>query len=501
MSTGTDLHELRQILSKDPEDPVLATDPRSWFYPTEAHRAALDPSTLVVVGERGEGKSALFRFLGWLSENDVPASEIWAPRSAGERVVPSHWMEAFGEVAGHQESPSVEVVEAFVADADEGLVRTFWWGAAARCLAGVFPDVAPVAVLNPADQRFRYQPAAWAADVRVQVGAVSEWLDRLEQRLAAEGRVAVLTYDSLDRLGAIRVRKLAVGALLSAWLGLQNRYRFIAAKIFLRPDLLDSALEAFPDASKLLSRRQELRWEREDLFGLLARVMAARNDALLQYLKAPQHHAETVSGAKRMGIAFTSHRVLGLLPDREDVRDQAPPLEQRVTFALAGRVIGKGPAKQRPAMWIGSQLADARGRIVPRSLLLLVTEAAKAAVLGGDGGEPLLTLPNLEAGLRTASEQRLREMTEDHPVVARLRRAGPIDLPADSLELRRRVAFVPNGGRDDGFADDGAAVVRELERLGVLEVRTDRRIDVPEIYRVALRFDRRGARRGASPSG
>jgi hypothetical protein len=92
-------------------------------------------------------------------------------------------------------------------------------------------------------------------------------LRRADDQLGGAGRTAVVVFDALDRLGSNwkdighRTR-----ALLRVALAMRS-YRAIKPKIFMRVDQAeDPSLTSFPDASKLMSGRVDLVWERPVLF-------------------------------------------------------------------------------------------------------------------------------------------------------------------------------------------------------------------------------------------
>ena len=81
------------------------------------------------------------------------------------------------------------------------------------------------------------------------------------------------------------------------------------------------------------------------------------------------------------------------------------------------------------------------------------------------------------------------ELREEHPVVTRLEH-----LRGQTVMLERRMVeqlLARPAAHEDGFGD-GSLVVEELIRLGVLSVRTDGRVDVPDIYRYGFQIKRKG---------
>jgi hypothetical protein len=440
------------------------------FLPLSRHALALRPETLVIRGERGAGKTALFHFLRAMEPETL------------RRVVPganlpdASWVEGFAETSGH---PMNTVLDVFADQADDAALRVFWAAHLACRLQseGVSSRTLP-APLYKAWESAKNSPAEWVRVAQQELGAVTQWLDDVDAQLAREERTVFVSYDYLDRLGYTKraVRARFAGALLALWLSLANRYSRIRPKVFIREDLFEDSQEAFPDASKLASRSVSLDWEVESLYRLLVRRIAALSDELRDWL-----------GIGANAVDLTEDPTLGYLPPAFF------PESRQKAFVdhLVGEQMGKGVKKGYTYRWIPNRLQDARVRIVPRSLLNLVGYAARHASAQLQArGQRLLTPDNLVEALYQTSSDRVKELKEEHKVVSRLEhlRATTVMLEAREVEQRLRQP----GAEDDGLGDDGAAVARELLRLGVLKLRTDGRIDVPDIYRYGFGIKRKG---------
>ena len=97
----------------------------------------------------------------------------------------------------------------------------------------------------------------------------------------------------------------------------------------------------------------------------------------------------------------------------------------------------------------------------------------------------------LQAALEQTSLYRAKELAEEHPVVQRLELLRNMVLLTDRRTLVGRWGS-PAPHAEDGFGIDGNAAFEELVRLGVLKVRPDDRIDVPDIYRFGYAIKRKG---------
>lgn len=441
------------------------------FLPLAAHRAALDARTLVVRGERGAGKTALFHALRRLSERCIPASQAFGLVAGGD------WVEGFSEVGTAH--PATDVLDYWGQTvSDPAMFRAFWLGHLAGRLARVRGGPALPSEFGSAWEANPGDPAAWVPLARQQVAALTTWLDRVE---AQAGQHVFVTYDHLDKVGVTRpvLRQGFASALLSLWLSLSNRYDRLRGKVFLREDLFQGALYGSADASKLETRSTLLRWSAEDLFRVFLRHLGA-SDPLRQWLQRGERTS-----------VFADDATLGFLPPDALPEDEGFS-QKRVAERLVGAQMGAGVKKGYTHRWIPNHLQDAHGAIVPRSMLNLVAFAAQEALRRGPQGgfDRLLHHTELQAALEKTSRYRVEELKEEHKVVGRIENLRRMVLMAGrGAVVARLSAPTPI---DDGFGDDGEGVFAELERLGVVKVRDDGRIDVPDIYRFGFGIKRKG---------
>jgi hypothetical protein len=291
-----------------------------------------------------------------------------------------------------------------------------------------------------------------------------------------------VTYDYLDRLarGATKSRDAAITSLLALWTSFANRYRNLRGKVFLRQDLFDAAIRSFPDASKLAGRSISLEWSVESLYRVLIRVMAAQSVGLAEWVQ---------DGMNR--VPLERDRLLGLLPPA--LREKGRPSIKAFVDHLAGERVGSGTRKAYTYRWIPARLQDGHQRIVPRSIINLVAIAAQNALHGRPKGTHMRLLHHreLEAALFETSTQRVAELAEEFPTVTCLGALTGAQLPMDRKEVERRLSdhLEQEGIRGSG---SGADVVDELLRVGVVTLRSDGRVDVPDLYRYGFGMKRKG---------
>lgn len=448
------------------------------FLPLPMHRLALRPETVVIRGGRGAGKSALFAVLKQLQD---PASR----RSFfGDPELPeAPWVDAFSQMGiAH---PDVTVLDAFAEHADQAKMRVFWMGHLLGRLTKEQPDVVTVpAAFLAAWQGHESNPAAWIDAAQANLGVIAQALDDAHTRLEAAGETVFAAYDMLDRigLGKPEVRSRCISALLSLWLSFANRYRNLRAKIFLRDDLLDAGELGFADASKLKARSVALEWNVAALYRLVMRHFAEASDDLRVWLEQVKHGLVV----EDRGSEF------GWMPDNVD-----EDVQYWFATQLAGEVMGSGVKKGFTYTWIPNHLQDSQGRIVPRSMLNLLAFSAEDALQNplGRKGLQLMTPQNLIAGLAEASRRRVEELKEEYPVVLRLKNLEGAILLLEPGEVISRLSQPVHGDRTT--STDGAAIYEELRRIGVLSVRADGRVDVPDIYRTGFGIKRKGGARRA----
>jgi hypothetical protein len=456
------------------QDEDSSSDVRVVFLPLVAHRLALRPDVVIVEGTRGAGKTALFRLVHELGPRVREFFE--------DQTIPlAKWVDAYSESIDH---PSPGVLDELVNRVGEGgdaALRAFWL---AHLLARLRAQGIGSAAL-PSSVEAHYHghacnPAAWIDVAQRDIGLLMASLDAVERDLAAKRECAFASYDNLDRLGVLAetrsTRQRLVRSLLALWLSCATRYKQLRGKIYLRPDLFEEAERSFPDASKLRPRSVSLSWEVASLFRLAVRHLANRGP-----------HIEAMRGwLLQTRVTISQRGDYGWMPD------EMGEAEQRLFAAgLAGETMGSGPKKGYTYRWMPARIKDAGGRIVPRSFIRLLRNAALATIESGlPRTDALMESTSLVGALRQTSKDRVAELTEEYPFVRRVANLEGKTMLMERSDVVRLLA--QPRVEHDGFGCNGDAVFDELERIGVLDVRSDGRIDVPDIYRYGYGIKRRG---------
>ena len=450
-----DIAEIRQAMADLPRadnhrpgEPVELAE----VYMASSHRPALDLERPVVIGNRGMGKSFWAHALLNPEIREQLARELRFPALAVTQVVVGfNASERFDGIA-----PPPPILGGA---AQERKPDSPWRAILSRAAAQELGESLPEGFADL---------VKW---VEEDAEACAQLLTRADDLLQAQGRKLLVLFDALDRLGsdwaAVHTQ---IQGLLQLALATQS-YRAIRVKLFLRRDQhSDPRLYEFPDGSKLHNTAVELKWNALDLYQLL--FLRLRTSSAFRALEA----------------------------------EVGPSGPQRLVEALAGQYMGSGKKRGFVFTWIPTHLADALWEISPRTFLTAWREAACHDPCPQD--TPVDHLGLLE-GVRRASEDRLAELSQDYPWVRALLeplRGHMVPMEHDRLielwsssgamesalqqviDAGKRV-IVPQLEQDDSVE---MIFLKALELIGVLEVRRNGKVDVPDIFRVEAGIKRRG---------
>ncbi len=417
------------------------------YLPLHVHIRAQLAQTLVIVGSKGSGKSALFRFL-------VESHQLRRGR---------HAIDAFSS-----KNVEIDTLALTSPGADFEAMRGFWRIHLLRQLTASLQEELLADIGPGAKQAIEAHPAEWRS---VPVAAhleIAAAFDRLDRRLEERGESVDCAYDQLDLLAGFDAehRSQWIAALLAFWIHLTYRHSHLRPKIFLREDLYKASLGLVPDAGKLSNSVVSLEWSFEDLFRLVIRYMSAQKglrDWLTAIPEIPWQ--DTVVG-----------RIPGSL-DEEVLK--------HFLLRLTGKeIMGQHYTKGFVSRWIPQHIKDGHGKIVPRTILNLFGLAAKIAsertaskaTVAEDS--PLIDTQDILEALKETSSRRVLELREELPV-------------AEELEKLRGKTMLMPLAEASGLLG-GERIVEELVDLGILIRRDGARIDVPDIYRYGFEIKRSG---------
>lgn len=459
------------------------------LYPVANQARTFELDRVVVVGGRGTGKTQIFRALLSKSGREavVAATGVRLAHDVSRLLL----VEGFGAGRSFREGapphPPSDAIDAALSGGDIRTARKLWLGLSLARLA--IDEVVRPQLPKSLGPEMRIlaehvgSPKRLLDWVEQDVERPFRMLDALDRHLANLSLACVFTFDALDRAANDwSTLEVVVGGLLSLALDVLRRSRALRLKVFLRPDLESGGTHRFPDASKLRGYREELVWSKPDLFRLAFKRMVAQEDGgeeVYRYLKP-------LVGSR----AFTPIEPLGLTPTV--ALDEAA--QEEVLIAMVGKYMGANPRKGLTYTWIPNHLADAMGRVSPRSFLVAFADAARWSRPRPDTSR-ILSPTALSEGVKAASVQRVEELAEDFDWIREVaRRLEDLEVPCPEVKVLQRLqeCVFPDPLPASLRSAEPSVVLQQLLDMGVFLRSRDGRYNVPDLYRVAMKMKRRG---------
>lgn len=449
-------------------EPNEEISPDQAFLPT-GHRGVLDLRRQLVVGNRGMGKSFWTHALLNHTLRGKLADHYQHPELRSTEVKVGF----NGSTMNDDFAPTVDEVAHLQAETGNS---DLIWKAVLLRIANSMTN-RPVADLQQSIATLRSDP-----------GLYSNVLSDLDRQLVARRQNLLVVFDALDRLGQEweSIRDLS-RSLLRLAIGLQS-FRSIRAKIFMRVDQFsDRELFKFPDSSKIRNDHVNLVWLPGELYGLL----------LFEILRNPEGKLALEALASQVGASAA-------LPlegsDSKTHLDQ----QRELIHALAGEFMGSNKKRGLVYTWVPLHLSDAANTCSPRTFLTAWRRAAEYMPAPIDRAVDHLGLLD---GVRSASRDRLNELYEDYewikPSLDALKRQF---VPMSREQLFQfwresrvietiksstdgQISKVPAGLSDGSELD---ALLAAMESVAAMEVRSNSKINVPDIFRVEAGILRKG---------
>jgi len=466
-----EISALREVISEfKPESASSAARalPANEIYVPAGHKDALDFDRPLVVGNRGTGKSV---WSGALANTAI--RKALAKTNSFELMASADVELGFHQSAAELDgvAPSPRVLGALLK-------------------RGVEPEVIWTAVLLKAVAKYA------RLRVKSDFDDLVDWVDKYPGKCEAflikadnyytrNKKTFLLVFDALDRLGKSweAIRPLTRGV-LSLALSMQG-YASLRAKVFMRTDQFkDSAIFNFPDASKIKAARVELNWYSSDLYGLFFQQLTNDTAAQKAFAKIYKY------------VAAKPFRPYSKLTD---------PSDQRSAFSLiAGQYMGSDPRRGRTYTWIIDHLSDAFHETTPRSFLVTLQRAATARQLPA---HTVIDHHGIREGVQSASAIRVDQLSEDYPWIRRvLEDLAGLEVPCVPSAFIGRWADRGTVDAINSLETEQAGPVELLEagsskedlllaalvNIGVVEYRSEKKINMPDIFRVAAKIKRRG---------
>ncbi|WP_292038231.1 hypothetical protein [Massilia sp. UBA6681] len=463
---------------EDTSQESLNPPSKNTLYMPIGHIKALHLSASVVVGMRGSGKS------------------YWTAVLASD----SHRT----HIARTARIPDLELAEVCVGFALDPSSNSFPQATELNNIRSSGLDAKSVwytVILNHALQMLK-QPfpvkGAWLKKVQwfsANEQSAMDLLAECDREIARSGRHLLVLFDALDRLASNweEIRQY-LKALLS--IGLESRSRRgIKIKVFLRPDMEeDEAIWDFVDSSKLRASMVVLSWRPVDLFGLVILNLA-------NSVTVGEEFRDEIT--RVLDIEWKEDSSAFLLP-RLLANGEQPA--RSIIEAFAGAWVGTSHKRGYVYTWIPTHLADAKGRLSPRSFLLAFRTAAQWTADHEPSHSIALHFKGIQQGVSSASEIRVSEIAEDYPWVEPLLEAArgiTVPCAVDDLtaawtrklygQVRSAKKLPPRRFNTDPIRKGKAeALIQDLVELAIIYRTEDNRINIPDIFRVGFGIRRLG---------
>jgi hypothetical protein len=476
------LHDLANMGSSGIAERENPDTFKKTFYPVPEHSRAFDPDVALVIGSRGAGKSELFRAV--VQERLLPAIQrVGGVALSRLRTDSIEWKAAhpldrdFPDMGGLR-----RYFRAHTDDSDASL--HLWSAYLLRVLASRVEQTA-------FSDRAVFESAG--ADVDAIVSSYRRLgnepvlaLDRLDRDLERQDEWVVVSYDELDVIGGYDWDTMvqSIHGLISFWANNTRRWKRIRPKIFLRTDLFRRHAQSFgADLIKLAANRAEITWSDRNLYGMLIKRLANTSPELQSYCSDSR-------------IEFDEDLDLGLMPKIAKPADARPLIER-----IAGQYMGANLKKGRTFAWLLAHVRDGNGHAMPRALVRLIEKAASQEI-----ERPLATYNRLldPRSLRRA----LDEVSREHVLEVNTHELPWLPGVKDRLEgagvpmLRREAEKLISSDWSSQWnanqpearppARSASELVTQLTEIGVFKVRSDDRIDVPDLFVAGLGLSRKG---------
>lgn len=474
MSYVTD--DLRSLLKDMPTDHDADGEhkPRvGEVFAPERHSSALAPSTLVVVGARGAGKSFWAGVLGQ-PDTRALASKVYPKLGLANLTVEYVYNGYATGSAGSGRAISKQLSRATRIQSVD-----FWLIA---ILKAVFRSLK--------DPRADDSISKLTGELEADPDFFDKEMIRADRQLEASGKTCMVIFDALDRISHEwnLVTKLTDALFEACW---ELRvYKRIKAKIFIRPDQLNNEAMKFVELPKVRSGRVELHWSRTDLYGLLFSRMAEQEET---HGGSAFRSFCSILGAPVPSDAAKRIRSWTLAKEESIQRD--------AMVKIAGPYMGKAANKGATYPWAYNHLEDGNGVVTPRSFLKLFMEAARHK---STSPSVVISPDAIRHGLREASKTRVEQLEIEYPWIKRaLAPLAGLRVPCQSYELHfawaasdttlviskaaRDNEFLAPFSESEGILDD-AELEASMVKIGVISYRPDGRVDIPDLFRIASRM-------------
>lgn len=451
------------------------------YLPLPEHARALDPDVIVVIGDRGAGKTELFRAIQFPEGLDA------IQKTGTGKNLPdpakSKWLAGYSS-SGTSFPPEL-VFRQFSKGKQPADLQIVWLGLLLRCMqnAKLFSTTSLPSPVSNALTTETVDLKALFTHAQSNLQACFSALDRLDLSLVASDHWVFVSYDELDRVSAgdwDQLRTILRG-LVQFWSSYARRWKRIRPKIFLRRDLFDRVALFGPDVSKIAAQRVELVWTTRNLYALSSKRLVNNSSLLRQYFEPAMPPGE-------------ERGALGWYPTGAKDEDYRKFIER-----MCGKFMGTGSGKGMSFTWIPNHLQDGNGRVLPRSIVRLFELTAETELKTQKAEWPqLLHHTSLRGALDDVSVSRVQEIEDEEfpwmkTVRNRIASARPSpQVPMDRRDLERLLTINWDGVPDKPPETSGHGLLQLLMELGIFYLRADGRADARDLYLKGFGLKRKG---------
>ncbi len=367
------------------------------FYPLQEYRYIFDNSKFLITGAKGSGKTALFLMLQCPAYVQKLANYLGV---SADEAKNTDWVVG---IAYTNQFPAPAQLDR-VGEYDDKVIYAAYW------------KVLLIRVLQPTIEKFQIEIGALAKELfALTFGQIPDWiqqhqninavlfedLQKIDANLQEQGKQVIVIYDQLDRLLNVDYRGKLISALINLWMDNMVYLKNIHTKIFLRKDIFQYEVHDLTDKIKLNNYRTTIEWNYDYLLAMIWKRLMEHSDTLKRKI--------TESLAKD-GYAIFADQEIGIIPR------PAQEINQSILKALIGEKMGKGN-KGYTYNWIAKRLQDVQGRIVPRSMLKLFSEAAiEEQKRDPNQDDAKLIHPvSLQKAILAVSEDYVTDVKEEYP--------------------------------------------------------------------------------------
>ncbi len=472
-------NRVRDALRKLPEGVSHGEQPRLGdVYLPVTHLRAIDPNRLIVTGMRGAGKTFWWSALQSRAVRNLIQENGIGPSITADTEVYT----GYGVKAEPEKYPSRDTLRSIV-EGDGVDARIMWRAVQAWQVAR---NDHPLMQQTNWKQRVHYSANNPESIDRIFLAKNEE----LRERKAW----GMILFDALDQsTDSWSAMYHLIRGLLQTALEMRS-YSNLRVKVFLRTDQLEeNSVLNFPDSSKVIATRMELKWSRVELYNLMWHYILGGDSEDLSRIFRNQRD--------NMGRSFQ----LTLFP--EVARYAWKESRNREEFhKISGPWMGRDRRRGFPYTWIPNHLSDAAGNVSPRSFLCAIREAAIDSENRYPDSEYAIHYQSIKRGVQEASTIRVFELREDYPWVHDVMsplKGSVVPCHFEEISSRWKEEDVLDGltkEMSEGnvklpprYARQGPdGIRRDLEELGLFERMRDGRVNIPDVFRVGYGLGRRG---------